>query len=147
MSQRKETEGEQSGGIEEYLTDGGQLKYDGWKRALRDEVLLGQSCDACGHLTGAPKAACARCGNTSLTPQRLPTSGEVYTETTIAVAPEAFNGSYQVALVTLQDSGGQSGRILAKIEEDVEIGDTVELIGVVESDDNPGPLFGKATSS
>lgn len=147
MSEKQETKGDRPGEIEPYLTDDGQLKYDGWKRALRDEILLGQSCDQCDHLTGAPKAACARCGNTSLTPRPLPTSGEVYTETTIAVAPEAFDGTYQVALITLRDSGGRSGRILAKIEDEVAIGDTVELVGAVESDDHPGPLFGDGTNS
>lgn len=122
-------------GIESYLEEG-FLTHAGWSRALRDGVLLGQRCEDCGHLTAAPKAACAQCGSEAIAPIRLPTTGEVYSETTVQVAPEQFEGPYQVALVTLGDA-----RVMARVEDGVEIGDTVHLGGVVEEDAYPGPLF------
>lgn len=115
----------------------GNLDYDAWKRALHDGVLLGQVCDACGHATAAPKAACALCGSFDLTATTLPTEGEVYAETTVAVAPEPFEGPYQVALVDLGDA-----MVMARIDADgdAEIGAPVRLCGVVGEQD-PGPLF------
>lgn len=122
--------------IEAYLDDG-ELGYDGWTRALRDGTLLGQRCAACGFATAAPKAACARCGSRDLDAVELPTEGEVYSVTTIAVPPAGFDGRYQVALVSVGDA-----QVMAQIDESVEIGDAVELQGVVEADGRPGPLFG-----
>jgi uncharacterized OB-fold protein len=60
----------------------------------------------------------------------------VYTQTTIAVAPEGFEGPYRVGVVDLGD-----GRVLARISEDAEIGDAVSLAGVVEADDRVAPRF------
>ena len=126
----------QSTAIEEFVGDDG-LSHNDWKRALREGVLLGQECTECGHRSGAPKAACARCGNRELEAVELPTSGDVYTETTVMVPPEQFEGPHRVALIDLG-----SARIMAALEGDVEIGETVELVGVIEQDTEPGPLFG-----
>ena len=122
--------------VEEYLQNG-ELKHKGWTRALRAGVLLGQECEACGHVTGAPKAACARCGSDNVSPTQLPQSGEVFAETTVHVPPEQFDGSYQVGLVTLGDA-----QIMARLEDGSSIGAAVELKGVIEEDKHPGPLFG-----
>ncbi|WP_299232837.1 Zn-ribbon domain-containing OB-fold protein [Natronomonas sp.] len=113
------------------------LTHTAWKRALREDVLLGEACADCGHRSGAPRAACVRCGSRELEPIALPTSGEVITETTIAVPPEGFDGPHTVAIVELD-----AARIMAGVEESVDIGDSVELVGVLERDDEPGPLFG-----
>lgn len=125
-----------TGGVDRFVQDG-NLDHDAWKRALQDGALLGQVCDACGHATAAPKAACAMCGSLDLTATTLPTEGEVYAETTVAVAPEPFEGPYQIALVDLGDA-----MVMARIdaEGDAEIGAPVELCGVVDGED-PGPLF------
>lgn len=122
--------------LDDYLDDGA-LTNDGWTRALREGTLLGQRCAACGAATAAPKAACARCGSRDLEPVELPTEGEVYSETTIAVPPAGFSGRYQVAIVSLGDA-----QVMAQIDGSVEIGDDVELQGIVESDERPAPLFG-----
>lgn len=119
-----------------YLDDG-DLTYRGWAAALRDGVLLGQHCTECGRATAAPKAACAHCGNRDPTVVQLPTEGEVYAETTVAVAPAGFDGPYQVALVSLGDV-----RLMARIDGEVAIGDAVELRDVVEVDGQPAPVFG-----
>lgn len=125
-----------TGEVEQFVQNG-NLEYDAWKRALEQDILLGQVCDECGYMTAAPKAACAVCGSFELTATTLPTQGEVYTETTVAVAPAPFEGPYQVALIDLGDA-----MVMGRIDADseAEIGDPVELCGVVD-DENPGPLF------
>lgn len=126
---------EQQPAPERYLEDGA-LTAAAWRRALQDGVLLGQRCPDCGHVTGAPKAACARCGERDLVVEALPTAGEVYTETTIAVAPAGFDGPYRVGVVQLGES-----RVLGRIPDDAAIGDGVALAGVVEADDRVAPRF------
>jgi len=125
-----------SPGVKRFVREG-DIDHESWKRALREGVLLGQACEECGHVTAAPKAACVQCGSFELTVERLPTTGEVYTETTVAVPPEPFEGSYQVALVDIGDA-----RVMAHVDGEVKIGDEVELRGAVEEDDDPAPLFG-----
>ncbi|WP_222912852.1 OB-fold domain-containing protein [Natrinema sp. SYSU A 869] len=100
---------------------------------------LGQECLECGHATAAPKAAYARCGSRDLETVELPTTGTVYTVTTITVPPRQFSGedSYQVAIVELNEA-----RVMAHIDGEAEIGDEVRLRGTIEADDAPAPLFG-----
>jgi len=114
------------------------LTHATWAAALRDGRLLGQSCRECGHVAGAPKAACAHCGSRDLATVRLPTTGEVYTETTVNVPPEGFEEeSYQVGMVTVGDA-----RVMARFESAVAIGDGVALSGYVTGeDDAPVPAF------
>lgn len=121
--------------LDRYSADEG-LTVSGWSQALRDGILLGQSCEACGHVTAAPKAACARCGARGLELTRLPTSGEVYSETRIEVAPEGFEAPYTVGLVSL----GQA-RVLARLPAEAAIGDSVALAGVVAGGATPAPRF------
>ena len=61
---------------------------------------------------------------------------KVCVETTVQVASEQFEGSYQVAFFTLGDA-----RVMAHVEDGVESGDTVYLGGVVEKDAYPSPLL------
>lgn len=112
------------------------LGYDEWADALREGDLLGQECPGCGHVTGAPKAACARCGERDLSTVRLPTEGEVYTETSIYVPPAGFDGDYQVALVQLGEA-----RVLARIDGHAEIGEAVSMTDVDEVEGHPAPVF------
>lgn len=126
---------EQQAVPETYL-ESGALTTAAWRRALRDGVLLSQRCPDCGHVTGAPRAACARCGARDLAVETLPTVGEVYTQTTIAVTPAAFEGPYRVGVVQLGDA-----RVLGRIPDDAAIGDEVSLTGVFEADDRVAPQF------
>lgn len=122
--------------VADYLDDG-DLTNAGWTAALRDGTLLGQHCTECGHATAAPKAACARCGSRDIGVVQLPTEGEIYAETTVAVAPAGLEAPYQVAVVSLGEA-----RVLARIDGEVSIGDTVELGDVVEGEGGPAPVFG-----
>lgn len=113
-----------------------RLGYSEWAAALRDGELLGQECPECDHVTAAPKAACARCGSRDIATVPLPTEGEVYSETTIAVPPEGFNGEYQLALVELGEA-----RVLGRINGTVEIGDVVTFDEVITVDEYPALVF------
>ena len=113
-----------------------RLEYSDWADALSEGELLGQECTDCGHVTAAPKAACARCGSLAIDTVSLPTEGEVYSETTITVPPEGFEGEYQLAVVDLGDA-----RVLVRIEDIVDIGDRVAFADVIETDGHPAPTF------
>ncbi|WP_255195896.1 Zn-ribbon domain-containing OB-fold protein [Halorarius litoreus] len=118
------------------------LDYATWARAVREGRLLGQECQDCGHVAGAPKGACAQCGSRDIETVELPTTGEVYTETTVNVPPIQFEDrGYQVALVQLGDA-----RVMARIEGDhVDIGEAATLAGYVDEDeDHPAPVFERA---
>ena len=123
--------------VQSYLEEG-TLTNETWNRALTDGTLLGQECADCGHVTAAPKAACVRCGSRDTETVELPTTGTVYTVTTVHVAPVPFDGEgpYDVALVDAGDA-----RLMAHVGEAVEIGDEVELDGAVEHEKGAGALF------
>ena len=126
------TESESGSGLPE-------LTHRTWSEALRSGRLLGQTCEDCGHVAGAPKAACARCGSRSVETVELPTTGEVYTETTVMVPPEGVEErGYQVAVVQVGEA-----RVMGRIEgERVGIGDELRLAGYVTGErGDPGPLF------
>jgi uncharacterized OB-fold protein len=124
--------------VDTYLEDG-ELTHRAWSAALREDVLLGQECADCGHVTAAPKAACARCGARDTAVVELPTEGTVYAETTVFVGPAAFTEvePYDVALIDLDDA-----RVMAHVDGEVGIDDRVTFRGAVEEDDTPAPLFG-----
>lgn len=130
LERTNEGNDERTGGGDERLT------YRRWADALREGTLLGQECSKCGHVTAAPKAACAQCGSREVSTTELDAEGEVYSVTTIGVPPERFEGEYQVALV---DLGG--GRVLARISGTVEIGDRVAFAEAMEADGHPAPVF------
>lgn len=115
------------------------LRYVDWAAAVEAGRLLGQECADCGHVAGTPTGACPRCGARALSTVDLPTTGEVYSETTINVPPIQFAESgYQVALVRLGET-----RVMARVEgPHVAIGDEVALSGYVDEDDgHPAPVF------
>lgn len=124
--------------VSEYVEE--SLKFSSWSEALRDEVLLGQECENCSHIATTPKAVCAACGHSTFDPIKLPTEGVVYSESTVSVAPKGFEPGYQLAIIELRGTGG--GRILARVDGDVKIGDEVDLVGVYEESDAPCPIFG-----
>lgn len=134
--------GDESALSDESETTDELLTYGRWAEALESGELLGQCCPDCGHETAAPKAACARCGSRTLETITLPTEGVVYTESTVAVAPEGFDAPYRVAVIDLGEA-----RVLGRLADDCEadIGDTVSLLGVVEDRTEPAPLFGCTT--
>ncbi|WP_255149539.1 Zn-ribbon domain-containing OB-fold protein [Halorarius halobius] len=115
------------------------LRYNDWAQAVTEGRLLGQECADCGNVEGTPKGACSACGSRALDTVELPTTGEVYTETTIQVPPVQFETrGYQVVVVEVGEA-----RVMGRVEDGgVAIGDEVTLSGYVDTDDDhPGPVF------
>lgn len=113
-----------------------ELTFQSWEEALRSGRLLGQECGDCGRVTSFPRGACDHCGSRDLGTIELPETGEVYSETSVYVAPEGFEGGYQLALVDLDGA-----HVLARIDGGAEIGDTVTFADVFEGSDDPAPVF------
>jgi uncharacterized OB-fold protein len=122
--------------VSEYVPADERLTFERWASALRDDHLLGQVCEDCGHVQGVPKAVCQACTSQSLSGTVLPEFGSVLSETTIEVTPEAAPDRYQVAIVDLGET-----RVLARVETGVEIGDDVTFAGSVEYEGLTGPYF------
>jgi len=110
--------------------------HEEWRAALEEETLLGVECQECGWTSATPKRGCHECHSRDLHGVELPTTGELYTETTITVSPEGFESGYQVGVVDIGPS-----RVMARIANDVEIGDEVTFTGISRQGDAPVPLF------
>lgn len=122
--------------VEKYVPEDENLTYKRWESALRDDVLLGQVCDDCGHVVGVPKSVCGQCKDQNLSATRLPETGEVYSATVIEVTPAGQADRYQVGIVDLDET-----RVLARLSGTAEIGDQVSFVGHIEYDEMPGPVF------
>jgi uncharacterized OB-fold protein len=112
------------------------LTFKLWEDELREGQLVGHQCQQCSEVTTFPRGACDHCGSTELAAVELPTTGTVYSETTVFVAPEDFESGYQLSLI---DLGGT--HILARTEGEVEIDETVEFKGITENIGAPAPVF------
>jgi uncharacterized OB-fold protein len=113
-----------------------ELDFATWQAQLREGRLLGHECESCNQITTFPRGACDDCGSRDLVPTELPTTGKVYSETRVQVAPEGFEGGYQLALVDLNGA-----LVLARIDGDADIGDAVTLSHVFEGNGDPAPVF------
>lgn len=117
----------------------GSLDAARWGAALREGRLVGQECETCGHVTATPKAGCLRCGSTDLAAVELEPSGEIHVTSHVDVAPKGLDPGYQVGIVEL--AGAAGARLLARVEGEVDIGDSVELVDVFEAEEPPSPVF------
>jgi uncharacterized OB-fold protein len=114
----------------------GPPAYDDWREQLADGTLLGTECASCGQTTATPKRRCSRCGSEQLDGTVLPTTGTVYSETTIEVTPAGFDDSYQIAIVDLDGT-----HLTSRIEGSVAIGERVQFADIITTDDRPAPVF------
>ena len=112
------------------------LAHREWVDALREGDLLGVVCTDCDRTYATPFAACDDCGSRDLERTTLPREGVVYTETTVQVPPEQFEGPYQVGLVEVDGA-----KLMARLEGDASIGDRVVFDDVLEESGDPAPVF------
>ena len=126
MSRDASSENEFAGGHEST-----QLTHEAWAKALESGNPVGVECSECDYVSASPKAACVRCGNRDVSIVDLPTTGRVYSKTTIEVAPKNQGSGYQIALIDLGNA-----RILGRIADDthVDIDDDVQLHDTYEYD-------------
>jgi uncharacterized OB-fold protein len=135
MSRKKPVRDEEDeSAVTEAVSD--ELTFRGWQEALREGRLLGEECGDCGQVTSFPRGACDGCGGRNLSTVELPETGEIYSETSVHVAPEGFEGNYQLALVDLDGT-----HVLARIDGGAEIGDTVTFADVFDDSGDPAPVF------
>lgn len=113
-----------------------ELTFHDWQEYLRQGRILGHECDDCGRTTSFPRGACDHCGSRGLTVTELATTGEVYSETQVHVAPEGIDGGYRLALVDLDRA-----RVLGRVDGEVAIGDAVTMKGIFEGNGDPAPVF------
>jgi uncharacterized OB-fold protein len=113
-----------------------ELTFKAWQAALIDGRILGHECSDCQRVTSFPRWACDNCGERDLTVTTLPSSGMVYSETQVNVAPEGFEGDYRLGLIDLGEA-----YILGRIEGEAGIGDPVTFSGVFRGADDPAPMF------
>jgi hypothetical protein len=113
-----------------------ELTYADWSEELREGELIGQECTDCGNVTGTPKAACPECGSRELSMTEIPEEGTVYTETTVAVAPEGFEGGYKVGIVQVGEA-----RVLGRLDDEAEIGDEIVFADFFDHEGEPAPVF------
>lgn len=114
----------------------GPPEYSDWRELLEEGVLLGTECESCGWTTATPKRRCIDCGSERLAGIELPSTGMVYSETTIDVTPAGFDDSYQIAIVDLDGT-----LLTARIDGAVAIDDHVRFSDIVTADGRPAPVF------
>ncbi|HVL91004.1 MAG TPA: Zn-ribbon domain-containing OB-fold protein [Actinomycetota bacterium] len=75
-----------------------------WWDATREERLLVQRCEGCGHAQLYPRSSCTACHGTELSWAEASGRGTVYSHTTVHRAPsDAFTAPYVVLLVRLEE--------------------------------------------
>lgn len=112
------------------------LTHEEWADALREGDLLGVACTDCGRTYATPFMVCDECESRDLERTALPREGVVYTETTVQVPPEQFEGPYQVGMVEVDGA-----KVMARLEGDADIGDRVVFDDVLEESGDPAPVF------
>ena len=112
------------------------LSHAEWADALREGDLLGVTCADCGRTYATPFRVCDECESRDLETTTLPREGEVYSETTIKVAPRAFEAPYQVGMVAVDGA-----KVMARLEGEAAIGDRVVFDDVQEVDGDTAPVF------
>ncbi len=110
--------------------------YDDWRELLEAGILMGSQCGSCGQTTATPHRRCIECGSEHLNGTELPTTGEVYSETTINVTPTGFDEPYQIAIIDLDGT-----RLTARIAGTVEIADRVRFSDTITTNGCPAPVF------
>ena|SRR5690625_4214822 len=87
--------------------------------------MTGFQCTNCHYESMTKTTFCPRCSKRDLVEMNVPTEGEVYSYTTIQVAPPEYAhlAPYQVALVQLTENL----KVTAFLQDKVQIGDKVRL--------------------
>ena len=93
-------------------------KVDGFAAHLRDGLLMGSTCSACGLLSFPPRADCPTCRHGEFAFTEMSGRGTVVTFTTITAAPAGFEDEvpFTIGVIDLKETG----RLLAWF------GDTIE---------------------
>ncbi len=88
-----------------------------------------KKCLQCNRLLPRAALSCFSCGSYDFEPAEPPTSGKVYSFTTIRVPPEGFNDNepYNVVVVKLDEGAIVLAVQTEKVDEGLEINETIGL--------------------
>jgi uncharacterized OB-fold protein len=86
-------------------------------------------CNACGSFSIPPRFSCPKCGHGVLEERETQGVGEIYSFTTIYVAPEIFKDQvpYDIALVELKEGVKVTARVKKPQDARLEIGSPVRF--------------------
>ena len=104
-----------------------KLTFKDYNEALKQNKLLGLSCQECGAITVPPKMVCGKCASPALDIIELSGKGEIQTFTTVYIAPEGRQDEvpYVIVLVEL----GEGPWIMGNLVDIDPRQATMELIG------------------
>lgn len=91
-------------------------------------------CSECNALAIPPQYVCRQCNGSRFESKEMGTSGELYTHTTIRVAPAELKDQapYRIAIVTLAEGLRVTARLSGSPESPIQIGQKVEFERVDE---------------
>jgi uncharacterized OB-fold protein len=101
-----------------------------WRLQNQNYKLVGEVCNRCGNKIFPPRDVCPDCGQPAYEPYTFSGRGEVYSYTTVHVAPEGHedNTPYAVALIKLEEGSLITAQLTDVSPEEVRIGLPVEMV-------------------
>ncbi len=86
-------------------------------------------CRQCQMIGFPPLYVCRKCGSSDFHESKITGEGEIYTHTTIRVAPEAYRDEapYDIAIVELNPELRITARIITEVPGSIHIGDKVKF--------------------
>ncbi len=102
-----------------------------WRRIPSRYRLEGTKCENCNKHFFPPRNICPNCRRKGkIKPYVFSGKGKVVSFTTVYVAPEGFerNVPYVLAIIELEEGARVTGEIVDCKEEEVKIGDEVEMV-------------------
>ena len=88
-------------------------------------------CNSCGAFSIPPKYFCPQCSDSGLKEWKASGAGEIYSFTTIYVAPEIFKDQapYDIALIKLKEGAKVTARVKNPEKVEMKIGAKVNFCG------------------
>ena len=114
-----------------------------WRLQKQRYGLVGELCDHCGIKLFPPRDVCPECGEEAKTQYCFCGQGEVYSHTTVYVAPEGLEryAPYSLALVKLEEGPIVTAQLTDVDNDAVNIGMPVEMVTrKLHEDGNDGML-------
>jgi uncharacterized OB-fold protein len=108
-----------------------------WRTTGQRYQLVGEVCPHCNNKIFPPRDICPTCEKEAKTPFTFSGKGEVYSFSTIHVAPAGFEkfAPYMVALIRLAEGPLITAQLTDVNEEEVKIGMPVEMVTRVLRED------------
>jgi len=108
-----------------------------WRTTGQRYQLVGEVCPSCGNRIFPPRDVCPVCEKEARTPFTFSGKGELYSYSTVHVAPEGFEKfvPYTVALVRLAEGPLVTAQLTDVDEDEIRIGMPLEMVTRVLRED------------